>query len=140
MVEDGVLQQWFLSTALGRELGFQTNGRGTRSGNSLSASPTNLSLEPGDKSPEELMREIGTGLYVTELIGQGVNMVTGEYSRGASGFWIENGEIAYPVSQVTIAGNLKDMFLSMTPANDLDRLYSIAAPSILVEGLTLAGR
>ncbi|WP_319519083.1 metallopeptidase TldD-related protein [uncultured Martelella sp.] len=140
MVEDGILQQWFLSTALGRELGFETNGRGTRSGNSLSASPTNLSLEPGDRTPEELMKEIGSGLYVTELIGQGVNMVTGEYSRGASGFWIENGEIAYPVAQVTIAGNLKDMFMAMTPASDIDRLYSIAAPSILVEGLTLAGR
>ncbi|WP_180898455.1 TldD/PmbA family protein [Martelella soudanensis] len=139
MVEDGVLQQWFLSTALGRELGLETNGRGTRSGNSLSAAPTNLVLEPGGKSPAELMAEIGTGLYVTELIGHGVNMVTGEYSRGASGFWIEDGEIAYPVSQMTIAGNLKDMFMAMTPANDIDRRFSIATPSILVEGVTLAG-
>ena len=139
MIEDGVLQQWFLSTALGRELGLETNGRGARSGNSLSASATNLVLEPGDKSPAELMAEIGTGLYVTELIGHGVNMVTGEYSRGASGFWIENGAIAYPVSQMTIAGNLKEMFMAMTPASDIDRRFSIASPSILVEGVTLAG-
>lgn len=140
MVDNGVLQQWFLSTALGLELGMETNGRGTRAGNSLSAAPTNLIMEPGTASPEDLMRQIGTGFYVTELIGQGVNMVTGEYSRGASGFWIENGEIAYPVHQVTIAGNLKDMFMAMTPASDIDRRYSIAAPSILVDGLTLAGR
>lgn len=139
MVEDGVLQQWFLSTALGRELGLQTNGRGARSGNSLSASATNLVLEPGEKTPAELMAEIGTGLYVTELIGHGVNMVTGEYSRGASGFWIEDGAIAYPVSQMTIAGNLKEMFMAMTPASDIDRRFSIASPSILVEGVTLAG-
>ncbi|WP_174802219.1 TldD/PmbA family protein [Martelella limonii] len=139
MIEDGILQQWFLSTALGRELGLETNGRGARSGNSVAASGTNLVLEPGAKSPQELMTEIGTGLYVTELIGHGVDMVTGEYSRGASGYWIENGEITYPVSQMTIAGNLKDMFLAMTPASDIDRRYSIATPSILVEGVTLAG-
>ncbi|AJY47703.1 TldD/PmbA family protein [Martelella endophytica] len=140
MVEDGVLTQWFLSTALGRELGMSTNGRGARAGNSLGASPTNLILEPGEKSPAELMAEIGTGLYVTELIGSGVDMVTGDYSRGASGFWIENGEIAFPVAQLTIAGNLKSMFMAMTPASDIDRRFSVAAPSILVEGLTLAGR
>ena len=140
MVDNGVLQHWFLSTALGRELGLETNGRGRRAGNSVSASPTNLVFEPGENTPEELMADIGTGLYVTELIGQGVNMVTGEYSRGASGFWIENGKIAYPVAGLTIAGNLKDMFMAMTPASDLDRRFSIATPSILVEGLTLAGR
>ena len=129
-----------MSTALGRELGLETNGRGSRAGNSLSASPTNLIMEPGDKSQEELIAGIGTGLLVTELIGQGVNMITGEYSRGASGFWIESGEIAFPVSRVTIAGNLKDMFMAMTPASDIDRRFSVACPSILVEGLTLAGR
>ncbi|TPW30869.1 TldD/PmbA family protein [Martelella alba] len=140
MVGDGVLKQWFLSTALGRELGLVTNGRGVRSGNSLSATGTNLILEPGADTPEAMMKALGSGFLVTELIGHGVNMVTGEYSRGASGFWFENGEIAYPVSQMTLAGNLKDMYLNMTPASDIDRRYSIAAPSLLVEGLTLAGR
>ena len=80
-----------------------------------------------------------SGFYVTEVFGQGVNMVTGEYSRGASGFWIENGEITYPVSEVTIASNLKDMFLAITPANDIDRNFGTAAPTLLIEGMTLAG-
>ena len=95
--------------------------------------------DPGDVTPEDLIKSIGTGLYVTELIGHGVNMLTGEYSRGASGFWIENGEIAYPVSEITIASNLKDMFNRMTLANDIDPKYSVAAPTIAVEGMTLAG-
>ncbi|MNL45190.1 peptidase PmbA [compost metagenome] len=82
---------------------------------------------------------MGTGLYVTELIGQGVNMLTGEYSRGASGFWIENGKLAFPVSEVTIASNLKDMFMRLTLANDIDRKYGVASPTIAIEGMTLAG-
>lgn len=140
MVGDGVLNHWFLSTSIANELGLETNGRGARSGTSVSASSTNLSIEPGDKTPEQLMREIGTGFYVTEVFGQGVNMVTGEYSRGASGFWIENGEIAFPVSEVTIASNLKDMFMRMVPASDLDRDFGTAAPTLVVEGMTLAGQ
>ncbi|WP_377295979.1 TldD/PmbA family protein [Rhizobium sp. SGZ-381] len=140
MIEDGVLNHWFLSTATGRELGLSTNGRGVRGGTSVSPGSTNLALEPGDISPENLIRSIGTGLYVTELIGQGVNMLTGEYSRGATGFWIENGELAFPVSEVTIASNLKDMFMRLTPANDIDRKYGVAAPTIAIEGMTLAGR
>jgi PmbA protein len=86
------------------------------------------------------MKEIGTGFYVTEVFGQGVNMVTGEYSRGASGFWIENGEKAFPVSEVTIASNLKDMFMRMIPANDLDRDFGTAAPTLVIDGMTLAGQ
>ncbi|MBP2547859.1 PmbA protein [Neorhizobium galegae] len=140
MIEDGVLNHWFLSTSTGRELGLSTNGRGVRGGTSVSPGSTNLALEPGDISPEDLIRSIGTGLYVTELIGQGVNMLTGEYSRGATGFWIENGELAFPVSEVTIASNLKDMFMRLTPANDIDRKYGVAAPTIAIEGMTLAGR
>lgn len=140
MVEDGVLQHWFLSTSAARELGLSTNGRGVRGGTSVGPASTNLALEPGDIAPEELIRSVGTGLYVTELIGQGVNMVTGEYSRGASGYWIENGEIAYPVSEVTIASNLKDMFMRLTPANDIDRTFGTAAPTIAIEGMTLAGK
>ena len=139
MVDKGVLRHWFLSTSAARELGLETNGRGSRSASSVNPSSTNLAIEPGTSSPQELIRAVGTGFYVTEVFGQGVNMVTGEYSRGASGFWIENGELAFPVSEVTIAGNLKDMFLNMVPANDLDRNFGTAAPTLAIEGMTLAG-
>ncbi|MCQ1834218.1 TldD/PmbA family protein [Neorhizobium galegae] len=140
MIEDGVLNHWFLSTSTARELGLVTNGRGVRGGTAVSPASTNLALEPGDISPEDLIKSIGNGFYITELIGQGVNMITGEYSRGATGFWIENGELAYPVSEVTIASNLKDMFMRLTPANDIDRKFGVASPTIAIEGMTLAGR
>lgn len=140
MVEDGVLKHWFLSTSTGRELGLSTNGRGVRGGTSVSPASTNLALEPGDIAPEDLIRQIGNGFYVTELIGQGVNMITGEYSRGATGFWIENGELSFAVSEVTIASNLKDMFMRLTPASDIDRKFGVASPTIAIEGMTLAGR
>ncbi|WP_026479433.1 TldD/PmbA family protein [Ahrensia sp. 13_GOM-1096m] len=139
MVENGVLQHWYLSTSIGRELGLPTNGRGARGGTSVGASSTNVWMQPGEQSPDEVIKAVGTGFYVTEVFGQGVDMVTGEYSRGASGFWVENGEIAFPVSEVTIASNLKDMFMTMVPANDLDRNYGTAAPTILVPEMTLAG-
>jgi len=139
MVDKGVLGYWFLSTSAARELGLTTNGRGVRGGSSVSPSSTNLAIEPGERTPQELIGALKTGFYVTEVFGQGVNMVTGEYSRGASGFWIENGQIAYPVSEVTIASNLKTMFLNMVPANDLDRNFGTAAPTLLIEGMTLAG-
>ena len=86
------------------------------------------------------MADIKSGLYVTELIGMGVNGVTGDYSRGAAGFWIENGELAHPVSEVTVAGNLKDIFLNVTPANDLEFRYGIDAPTLRVDGMTIAGQ
>ena len=140
MIEDGVLKHWFLSTSTARELGLQTNGRGVRGGTSVSPASTNLALEPGDISPEDLIKSIGNGFYITELIGQGVNMLTGEYSRGATGFWIENGELSFPVSEVTIASNLKEMFMRITPANDIDRKYGVASPTLAIEGMTLAGR
>ncbi|MGV1790639.1 TldD/PmbA family protein [Rhizobium lusitanum] len=142
MIEDGVLKSWFLSTSTAREIGggLKTNGRGARGGTTVSPTSTNLALEPGDISPEELIRNVGTGFYVTELIGQGVNMITGEYSRGATGFWIENGELTFPVSEVTIASNLKEMFMRVTPANDIDRDFGVAAPTLAIEGMTLAGR
>ncbi len=140
MVEDGILKHWFLASPQARELGLKTNGHAVRSGSSMTPASTNLSLEPGESSPQDLMRAVGMGFYVTEVFGQGVNMVTGEYSRGASGFWIENGEIAWPVSEVTIASNLKDMFMRMVPANDIDRNHSVAAPTIVIEGMTLAGK
>lgn len=139
VIDKGVLGHWLLSTSVARELGLETNGRGMRSGSSINPGSTNFAIEPGDTSPEDLMRDLKEGFYVTEVFGHGVNMVTGDYSRGASGFWIENGELTYPVSEVTIAGNLKDMFLNVTPANDIDRNFGTAAPTLIVEGMTLAG-
>lgn len=139
VVENGVLQHWLLATSTARELGMETNGRGARASSSVLPSSTNFALEPGDSAPQELIASVRWGFYVTELFGQGVNMVSGEYSRGAAGFWIENGELAYPVSEVTIASNLKDMLLAMTPASDLDRNFGTAAPTLLIEGMTLAG-
>ncbi len=139
MVDNGILQHWFLSHSAANELGLETNGRGTRSASAVSPGSTNFAIEPGDNKPDELIAGLSRGFYVTEVFGQGVNMVTGEYSRGASGFWIENGEIAWPVSEVTIASNLKDMFMKMLPANDLDRNFGTAAPTLMIEGMTLAG-
>ena len=140
LVEGGVLKSWVLDLASGRQLGLDTTGHASR-GTSAPPAPstTNLYMEPGSCSREELMADIVDGLYVTELIGMGVNMVTGDYSRGATGFWIENGEIAYPVSEMTIAGNLKDMFLRLDPADDLKFLYGINAPTIRIDGMTVAG-
>lgn len=140
MIEGGVLNHWFLSSSAARELGLHTNGRGARGGTSVSPTSTNLALEPGTISPEDMIRQVGNGFYVTELIGQGVDMITGEYSRGATGFWIENGELTYAVSEVTIASNLKDMFMRVVPASDIDRKFGVAAPTIAIEGMTLAGR
>lgn len=140
IVGEGVLRAWFLDSATARELGLETNGRAARGGANPAPGRTNLTLHPGEKSPEEMMKDIGSGLYVTELIGSGVSMVTGDYSRGASGFWIENGEIAYPVSGITIAGNLRDMFMRLIPANDLEYRFSTNAPSVLVENMAVAGR
>ncbi len=139
MVEDGVLQHWSLSGPVARELGLKSNGRGVRSGSTIGCASTNFAIEPGSVSPQDLIASLGDGFYVTEVFGQGVNMITGEYSRGASGFWIEKGKISFPVSEVTIAGNLKDMFKQMIPANDIERHYGVAAPTLLIEGMTLAG-
>lgn len=140
LVENGVLQSWLLDSATARELGLETTGHAQRGVSSPpSPAPTNLHLEPGPLTPEALIAETGTGFYVTDLIGMGTNLVTGDYSRGASGFWIEKGELAYPVSEVTIAGHLFDMFRSLTPASDLQFRYGTNAPTVRVEGLTIAG-
>ena len=120
-----------------REEPSRQNGGGS---SSPSPGPYNLHLEPGDVTPDELMSDIKDGFYVTDLIGSGVNGVTGDYSRGASGFWIENGKPAYAVSEVTIAGHLFDIFKSMRPANDLVFKYGVNAPTVRIEGLTIAGR
>src|SRR5690606_30660784 len=125
LIDDGVLQCWLLDTAAARQLGLTSNGRASRSvGAPPSPGSTNTYMAAGGMSPEELMADIKEGFYVTDMIGMGVNAVTGDYSRGAAGFWIENGQISYPVSEVTIAGNLKDMFMNLTPANDLEFRYS----------------
>jgi len=139
VVAGGVLRTWFLDSATARELGLATNGRAARGGGNPSPSSTNLTLLPGDQSPEAMIRDIGSGFYVTELIGHGASIVTGDYSRGAAGFVIENGELGYPVSEVTIAGNLGDMFREMRPANDLVYRFAVNAPTIAVPGLTVAG-
>jgi PmbA protein len=141
IVDGGVLQSWLLDCATARELGLVTTGHAHRS---VSSSPSpgayNLHMEPGRLSPAELMADIKEGFYVTDLIGSGVNGVTGDYSRGAAGFWIENGKLTYAVSEVTIAGHLLPMFKSLTPANDLEFRYGVNAPTLRIEGLTIAGR
>ena len=141
IIDDGVLTTWLLDSATARELGMVTTGHAHR-GVSSAPSPGayNLHLEPGSATPAELMSDIKQGFYVTDLIGSGVNGVTGDYSRGASGFWIENGEITYPVSEVTIAGHLLQIFKSLIPANDLEFRYGVNAPTLRIEGLTLGGR
>ncbi len=140
-VEDGVLKTWFLDLRSARQLGLETTGHAARGTSSPpSPSSSNLYLEAGAMSPEELMRDIGQGLYVNELIGFGINGVTGDYSRGASGFWIENGEIAFPVSEVTIAGNLNQMFANLSAADDLTFRYGLDAPTVRIDGMTVAGR
>jgi PmbA protein len=140
LVEDGVLQDWLLDSASARELGLATNGRASRGTGAPSPGSTNLTLMPGPSSREDMIRSVSRGLYITDLIGSGANGVTGDYSRGASGFWIENGELTYPVSEITVAGNLKDMYPRMTPASDLEYRFGINAPTVMIEGLTIAGR
>jgi PmbA protein len=140
IVEDGVLQTWLLDLASARQLGLTSTGHASRgTGGPPGPSPTNLWLEPGSASPAELMRDVAQGFYVTELMGMGVSGVTGDYSRGAAGFWIENGAMTYPVSEMTIAGNLKDMFLQMTAASDLTFRTGIDSPTIRIDGMTVAG-
>ena len=141
LVDDGVLRSWLLDCSTARELGLTTTGHASRGVSSVpSPSPSNLHMEPGRQSPEDLIADIDDGFYVTDLIGMGVNIVTGDYSRGASGFWIENGKRTYPVSEVTIAGHLIDIFRTLTPANDLEFRYSTNAPTLRLEGLTVAGQ
>ena len=140
IVDDGRLTGWTLDLATGRKLGMASTANATR-GPSAPPSPghSNIVLTPGSQSREALIAETGTGLLVTSLIGSTVNPTTGDYSRGASGFWIENGEIAYPVNQCTIAGNLRDFLMTLTPADDARDHRSHRVPSLRVEGLTLAG-
>ena len=140
LVQDGVLASWLLDSATARELDMKTTGHAQRGVSSTpSPGPSNLHLAAGAKTADELIADIEEGLYVTDMIGMGVNLVSGDYSRGASGFWIEKGQCTYPVSEVTIAGHLLEMFRSLEPANDLTFRYGTNAPSLRVEGLTVAG-
>jgi PmbA protein len=141
VVEDGVLKTWLLDCSTARELDLTTTGHAQRGVSSAPApGASNLHLEAGRATPEALIADITEGFYVTELIGFGVNQVTGDYSRGATGFWIENGARTYPVSEVTIAGNLTDMFRALTPADDLEFRFGTNAPTLRLEGLTVAGQ
>ena len=140
VIDDGHLTTWLLDLAAARQLKLKPTGHAAR-GTSGPPSPTtsNFYLEKGKLSVDELIGDIKSGLFITDLIGFGVNGVTGDYSRGASGFWIENGKLGWPVSGITVAGNLKDMFLNMTPANDLQFKGATNAPTVRIEGLTVAG-
>lgn len=141
VVEDGVLSSYLLDTYSARRLGLESTGNASRSvGSPPTPAPTNLILEPGPYSPEEILRSVTRGLYVTELMGFGVNVTSGDYSRGAAGFWIESGELAYPVHEVTIAGNLREMFSGIEAVgNDLDFRRSVVAPTLLIGKMTVAG-
>ena len=140
LVADGVLTSWVLDLATARKLGLASTGNAARGPSSPpSPSTTNIALTQGDKSRAELLAEIGTGLLITSLIGASINPTTGDYSRGASGFWVENGQIAWPVNECTVAGNLRAMLKTLIPANDARMHLSTVVPSLLVEGLTIAG-
>ena len=140
IIDKGVLMTWLLDLRSARQLGLETTGhaaRGTASPPSPSA--TNVWIEPGALSPQALIADIESGFYVTEMMGMGVNGVTGDYSRGAAGFWIDKGEIAFPVSEMTVAGNLKDVFARLQAANDLEFKAGADSPTLRVDDLTVAG-
>lgn len=140
IIEDGLLTTWLMESASARQLGLEPTGHASRgTSGAPGAGATNLFMQPGVATPEQLMKDIKLGLYVTELIGQGVNGVTGDYSRGASGLVIRDGALAEPVSEITIAGNLKDMFLNLTPANDLEFRRAVDVPTLRVQGMMVAG-
>jgi PmbA protein len=141
VIESGVLKSYLLNSYTAKKLGLQTTGNASRGlAGTPGIGPGNYFLQPGPKSPKDLIGEIKEGLYVTEFLGQGVNLVTGDYSRGASGLWISNGELTYPVEEITVAGNLKDVFFNIAEiANDLEFRGSVAAPTIRIEGLIVGG-
>jgi len=140
-IADGVLTSWLMDLRSARQLGLQSTGHASRgTSGPPSPAPTNLYMAAGEISRDDMLAAIGRGFYVTQMMGMGVNGVTGDYSRGATGFWIEKGEIAYPVNEVTVAGNLKDMFKSLTPASDLEFRYGVDCPTLRIDGLTIAGK
>jgi PmbA protein len=141
IVERGVLCSYILNTYAARKLGLKSTGN---AGRGLAGNPFldsgNLFLEPGAQSADEIVRGVDRGLYVTRLMGHGVNLVTGDYSRGAAGLWIENGEFAFPVQEITIAGNVRDMLRNITAiGSDLEFRSATAAPTLCIDGMTIAG-
>ena len=141
LIEKGYLKFFFNSLASAKQIKHEPSGHATRSASSIpSVSYSNLYMENGEVSKRDMIKSLKKGLLITELMGSSINYSNGDYSRGASGFWIENGEICYPVSEITIAGNLVDIFMSLIPANDLEFNFGINAPSCLVENLTLGGK
>ncbi len=140
IIKDGILNGWFLDLRSARQLNLKTTGNAARGASSQpTPKPSNFYMKAGDLSVDDLISDIKQGMFVTSLLGMSVDIITGDYSRGAKGFWIENGKIAYPVSEATIAGNLKDMWLNCIPANDLKFKYGIDSPTLRVEGMTVAG-
>ena len=141
VIENGVLKSYLLNSYTARKLGLQTTANASRGlAGTPSISPGNYFLQAGSKTPQAIISEIKQGLYVTEFLGHGVNLVTGDYSRGASGLWISGGELSYPVEEITVAGNLKDIFFNISEiANDLEFRGSVACPTIRIDGLTVGG-
>ena len=141
IVEDGVLAAWLLNCASARQLGLQTTGHASRGlAGAPGVSPHNLTLEPGRRTPTEMMAAAGEGLLVTSMFGPSLNANTGDWSAGVSGFWFEGGEIAYPVNEITVAGNLLEIYARLTPASDLELRGAANSPSLLVDGMAVAGR
>lgn len=140
MIHEGVLTSWLLDVRAASQLGLQTTGHASRGlSGPPQPSPSNFYLQAGTHSPQQLFAAMGDGFYVTETIGHGVNLITGDYSVGASGFWLEGGQRAFAVSEVTIAGNLRDIFRMLVPANDLAFRYAINVPTLAVPDMTIAG-
>lgn len=140
LIENGVLTTWLLDLRSARQLGLNSTGHAARGASGPPGpAPANVWMEPGTVSVKDLIADIREGFYVVETMGMGVNGVTGDYSKGAAGFWIENGEIAYPVSEITIASNLNDMMLNLAAADDLEMRYGVDAPTLRIEGMTVAG-
>ncbi len=141
IIKNGILDTWLLDLSSSKNLGLQSTGNAVRTVSSPpSPGISNISFIGGSKSRNDLIKEMGTGLLVTSMIGLTLNQITGDYSRGASGYWVENGELKYPVNECTIAGNLKEMLKTIIPANDAKRHLSFSVPSLLVQGLKIAGK
>ena len=141
VIDDGILTTWILDLRSGRQLGMASTGHASRGvGSAPSPSVSNLYMEAGHLTRNEMISDIDRGFYITHMFGSGVNVVTGDFSRGAGGFWIEKGELTHPVAEVTVAGNLKDMLPNLTPASDLELLHGIDAPTVRIDGMTLAGK
>ncbi|HIB56428.1 MAG TPA: TldD/PmbA family protein, partial [Alphaproteobacteria bacterium] len=140
IVKNGVLSTWLLDTRSARQLKLRSTGHASRGTSTPpNPGPTNLYVSAGTTSRDNLIANVDNGFYVTEMMGMSFNNITGDYSRGASGFWIDNGELVYPVNEMTVAGNIKDMFLQLTPADDLSFRYGIDAPTLRIDGMTVAG-